>query len=125
MRGETEAEGAKVYRDNVEALRKSRSGGSRLLKQMDTSGVQSMLGMSPAPVVVPRFLDREGSVFRAPDRFFFAIEGEVKAPEMDHHSRRSIGIVACHLELEEFHRRTHKSSTWHANYRCFHHRSDT
>jgi hypothetical protein len=75
VRGETEAEGAKVCRDNVKALRKSRSGGSRLLKRMDTSGVHSTLGTSPALAVVPRFLHREGSGFLSPDHFFFAVEG--------------------------------------------------
>jgi hypothetical protein len=59
------------------------------------------------------------SNFRGPDRFAFAIKGEVEAPEMDHRFGGLIGVVASHLELEELRWETRKPPTWHAKYQCF------
>jgi hypothetical protein len=42
-----------------------------------------------------------GSCFRGPDRFTFAVE----APKMDHRFRILIGVMACHSDLEELHRK--------------------
>lgn len=56
-------------------------------------------------------LGRRGSGFQGLYRFSFAAEGELKAPETDRCSWRSIGVVASHPELGEPRRGTCKSPT--------------
>jgi hypothetical protein len=66
---------------------------SRLPKRMDTSRKHLLRGPSPTLAVMARFLGRGGSSFQGPNHFSFVVEGEVKAPKMDRHPRKSIGAL--------------------------------
>lgn len=59
-----------------------------------------------------------------PGCFAFGVEGEVKATETDCRFDDAIGLTIGHLDLEGLHHKTHKSPTWHTNYRCFEPLSD-
>jgi hypothetical protein len=65
---------------------------------MDAPGVHSTREPPSAFTVVPRLLVPR-LLGRGPNRFSFAVEGEVKTLEMDHHSERSIVVAAYHPEL--------------------------
>jgi hypothetical protein len=71
---------------------------SRLPKRMDALGVHSTQGLyQPSQSCLDSLM--EGSGFWGPDHFSFVVEGEAKAPKMDHRSERSVVVATCHPEL--------------------------